>query len=191
MGRRSMSQVEEEAQLAARVTSLVAQGWSKAEIARMLDISSRRVYRVIERTQKRLPVENTKAHREVQLLRYERLLEACQAVLVANHVVVSNGHVVRQVALDDEGRVIWDPVLGPGGVPRLDDAGNPVFEERKVPIEDHGAVLEAVAEMRKIEADIMKLLGTPTPVKQAVELQHVAYEITGVDMSAVMGTNLT
>jgi hypothetical protein len=169
---------------------LTSQGYSKAEIGRLVGCSVSTVRRVIERAAKRIPAENTKSYRELQLLRYERLMEACQTVLAANHVVVSNGHVVRQVALDDEGKVIWDPVLGPDGLQRHDLDGNPVFEERKVPLEDHAAVLEAVAEMRKIEAEIMKLLGTQTPVKQAVELQHVAYEITGVDMSAVMGTNI-
>jgi hypothetical protein len=153
----------------------------------MLGITKQQVGRILERVKKRIPAEDAKQWRQVQLLRYERLLEACQSVLDAHHVVVSNGHVVQQKVLDDDGKPIWDTVYGPDGEPITNDKGEHRVEMRMVPLEDHGAVLEAIAEMRKIESEIAKLLGTQTPVKQAVELQHVEYTINGVDLDAVLG----
>lgn len=185
--KRSLSPIEAEAQRIARVMQFSAQGYTQREIARMLGVSQSTVKRDIERTRKRIAADDTKQWRQVQLLRYERLLEACQSVLDAHHVVVSNGHVVQQKVLDDEGKPIWDPVYGPDGEPITNDDGQVRVEMRMVPLEDHGAVLEAVAEMRKIETEIAKLLGTQTPVKQAVELQHVEYTINGVDLDAVLG----
>lgn len=164
-----------------------AQGYSHRETARLMGISESTVRRVVERVQKRIPAEDAKQWRQVQLLRLERLMEACQAVLAANHVVVSNGQIVQQYVKDDEGRPIWDPVYGPDGGQLVDSKGNLRVEQRRVPLEDHAAVLEAVAEMRKIEVEIMKLIGTQVQVKQAVELQHVNYVIEGVDMDKVIG----
>lgn len=164
-----------------------AQGYSHRETARLMGISESTVRRVVERVQKRIPAEDAKQWRQVQLLRLERLMEACQAVLTANHVVVSNGQIVQQYVKDDEGKPIWDPMYGPNGEPLVDSKGNLRVEQRRVPLEDHAAVLEAVAEMRKIEVEIMKLIGTQVQVKQAVELQHVNYVIEGVDMDKVIG----
>lgn len=164
-----------------------AQGYTPRETARLMGISESTVRRIIERVKKRIPAEDTKQWRQVQLLRLERLMEACQSVLTANHVVVSNGVIVREVVLDDEGKVVWDPVLDAAGEQRTNHEGELMWQERKRPLLDHGAVLDAVAEMRKIEVEIAKLLGTPVAVKQAVELQHVNYTIEGVDMDIVTG----
>lgn len=184
---RALSPIEADAQRTARVMQFQAQGYSHRETARLMGISESTVRRVVERVQKRIPAEDAKQWRQVQLLRLERLMEACQAVLAANHVVVSNGQIVQQYVKDDEGRPIWDPVYGPDGGQLVDSKGNLRVEQRRVPLEDHAAVLEAVAEMRKIEVEIMKLIGTQVQVKQAVELQHVNYVIEGVDMDKVIG----
>lgn len=187
---RAQSPAELEAKRTAEVLSLSAQGYTQREIGRQVGISQSSVRRYLERVQKRIPADDLKQWRAVQLLRYERLMAASQAVLDAHHVVVSNGVVVRVLARDDEGKVIWDPVLGPDGEQRTNDAGEPLFEERRVPLQDQGPILEAVAELRKLEVEVSKLLGTQTPVKQAVEVQHVDYTITGVDMSKITGANL-
>ncbi len=184
---RVLSPTEAEAQRIARVLDLQARGYNVAETARLLEISQSTVRRDLQRAQRRIPAEDAKQWRQVQLLRLERLMEACQSVLTANHVVVSNGVIVRETVLDDDGKVIWDPVLGPAGEQRTNSDGELLWQERKRPLLDHGAVLEAVAEMRKLEAEIAKLLGTQVQVKQAVELQHVNYTIEGVDMSKVIG----
>jgi hypothetical protein len=169
--------------------ALSAQGYSTGEIARQLGCAPSTVNRDRERVKKRVPASDAKQWRQVQLLRLERSLAALNAVLEARHVVVSNGHVVSQYVFDEDGKPVWDPVYGPDGVQLTDSDGAPRFEQRKVPLEDHGVVLETIAEMRKIEDSIMKLLGTQTPVKQAVEVQHVSYAIEGgVDMSKVFGT---
>lgn len=184
---RALSPIEADAQRTARVMQFQAQGYSHRETARLMGISESTVRRVVERVQKRIPAEDAKQWRQVQLLRLERLMEACQAVLAANHVVVSNGQIVQQYVKDDEGKPIWDPMYGPDGEPLTDSEGNLRVEQRRVPLEDHAAVLEAVAEMRKIEVEIMKLIGTQVQVKQSVELQHVNYVIEGVDMDKVIG----
>ncbi len=172
----------------ARVVELVARGYSKTEIAEMLGVQRNTIAQDLRRLERRVPAEDAKQWRQIQLLRYERLLEACQAVLSAHHIAVSNGRVVTQYVFGEDGKPIWDPVWLPDGTQRHDDDGNPVVVQRTQPVEDSAPILEAVAEMRKIEDAIAKLLGTPVPVKQLAELQHVAYAIEGVDMTKVLGT---
>lgn len=167
---------------------MTAQGYSRTEIARELGISNQQVRRLAERVARRIPADNAKHWRELQLLEYERLKRALEGVLEANHVVVSNGHIVHQYAVDDEGKPIWDPVYGPGGEQLTDDEGNLRVEQRKIPLRDNGVVMEAAAELRKINAEVTKLLGLAIQPKQTVEVQHVNYTITGVDMGKVLGT---
>lgn len=188
---RKLLPIEQEAKYAAQIFDLTGQGYTQAETARIMGISAIRVRRILERVANRKPEADLAHWRRVQLLNLERAKQAVLSVLEAHHVVVSNGVVVREDVLDDDGNVIWDPVLGPRGEQVTDADGRPRYERRKVALTDHSAVLEAVAEMRKIEDSIMKLLGTQQPVKQQVELQHVAYEIKGVDMSKVTGANRT
>lgn len=182
--------MEMEAKYAADIFALRSQGYTLREVARMLELTPRKVERVIERTAALKPLDDVAHWRKGQLLHYERLKQACIDVLEANHVVVSNGVIVREAVLDDEGKPIWDPVYGPDGVQLMDSDGKPRVEQRKVALLDHTAVLEAAAELRKIEVEISKLLGTQMPVKQALEVQHVDYTINGVDMSKVTGANL-
>lgn len=186
---RALLPLEVEAQRIARVLDLQARGYTVLETARMLGCSQSTVRRDLVRVQKRIPAEDAKQWRAVQLLRLERLMEACQAVLSAGHVVVSNGQVVRRRVFDDEGNPLWDNVYGPTGNMLHGPDGQPLVEHRTEPIEDQGPILEAVAEMRKIEAEIAKLLGTQVAVKQAVEVQHVDYVIEGADMSKILGTD--
>lgn len=187
---RSMSPREVNAQRMADVMAYSAQGYSHREIGRLLGVSHTTVRRDIERVEKRIPAESTKDWRKVHALRLERLMEACQAVLTANHVVVSNGQVVRRRVFDDEGKPLWDKVYGPTGQVLKGPDGEDLVEHRTEPVIDQGPILEAVAEMRKIEVELMKLLGTPIPVKQAVEVQHVDYTINGVDMGKVIGADI-
>lgn len=169
---------------------LVGQGYTRTEAARMLDISPTRGARLLKRVNDRTAATNVDHYRTVQLLSLERLKQACLSVLEANHVVVSNGHIVHEYVLDSDGKPIWDPVYGPDGEQVVDDQGNLLVEQRRAPLADHGAVLEAARELRKIEDSIMKLLGTATPVKQTVEVQQVDYVIKGVDLSKTLGLNL-
>lgn len=187
---RALSPIEVNAQRIARVTQFHAQGYNPREIGRLLEISESTVRRDLRRVTERVAADDVKQWRTVQLLRLERLLEACQAVLSAQHVVVSNGTVVTEKVFDDDGKPVWVDVHGPTGEVLHGSDGKPLVEQMRRPLEDHGAVLEAVAEMRKIEAEIAKLLGTQTPVKQAVEVQHVDYTINGVDLDKVTGKNL-
>jgi DNA-binding CsgD family transcriptional regulator len=189
---RSLSPAEIQARRTARVLQLSAQGYSQAQIARQIGCSISMVGRDIERVKKRTTAADAAEWRQVQLLRLERSLEALESVLAARHIVVSNGHVVSQYVLDEDGKPIWDPVYGPDGEQLTDNDGALRVEQRKVPLEDHGVVLETIAEMRKIEDSIMKLLGTQRVVKQEVEVQHVSYSIEGdgVDMSKILGHNL-
>jgi DNA-binding CsgD family transcriptional regulator len=186
---RTLSPSEEFSQRIAMVMQLQAQGYSVPETARLIGCAESTVRRDIKRAERRVPAENTKQWRQVQMLQLERLYAACEAVLIANHVVVSNGVMVQQVVRDDEGKIVWDPVLAPDGTQKLDLDGQPQFEARKEPLADHGAVLETIAEMRKLQAEMTKLLGTQAVVKQAVEVQHVDYTINGTDMSKVLGLN--
>jgi AraC-like DNA-binding protein len=186
---RPLSSRERDAKHAAVIFEMSAQGYSNSEIARELGLSYQQVTRIAKRTAARTPAEDAKHWRKLQLLEYERLKRAVEAVLEAHHVVVSNGHVVHQYAVDEEGKPIWDPVWGPDGKQLVDDQGNLRVEQRRIPLRDNGVVMEAVAELRKINTQISKLLGLDMPVKQTVEVQQVNYTIAGVDMSKVTGAN--
>lgn len=188
--RRKFNAMEMEAKYAADIFALRGQGYTLREVARLLDLTPRRVENIIARTAALKPLDDVAHWRKGQLLHYERLKQACIGVLEANHVVVSNGVIVREAVLDDEGKPVWDPVYGPDGEPITNDKGEIRVEQRKVALLDHAAVLEAAAELRKIEVEISKLLGTQMPVKQALEVQHVDYTINGVDVSKVTGANL-
>ena len=48
-------------------------------------------------------------------------------------------------------------------------------------------MLDVIAELRKVNEAISKLLGLAIQPKQTVEVQHVQYAIEGVDMSKTLG----
>lgn len=186
---RSLSSREQDAKYAAAIFEMSAQGYGNTEIARILEIKggAQQVRRIAARTNKRIPAEDAAHWRKVQLLEYERMKRALEDLLEARHIVVSNGHIVSQYALDDEGKPIWDPVYGPDGEQLEDSNGDLRVEQRKIPLQDNGVVLEVIAELRKVNEAISKLLGLAIQQKQTVEVQHVQYAIDGVDMSKVLG----
>lgn len=182
---------EKDAKLAAAAFEMSGQGYNQREIARELGLTAAQLSRLLQRVAARIPAEDAKHWRNVQLLEYERLKRALEDVLEANHVVVSNGHVVTQYVYDEDGKPIWDVVYGTDGEPKTNSDGEIEVRQRQVPLRDNAVVLDAVAELRKVNEAISKLLGLAIQQKQTLEVQHVEYTITGVDMSKVTGANLT
>ena len=188
---RPLSAREQDAKLAASAFEMSGQGYTQAEIARMLGLTPQKLSKLMKRVAARVPAEDAGHWRKVQLLEYERLKRALEGVLDAHHVVVSNGHVVTQYVFDDEGKPVWDVVYGTDGEPKTNSDGEIEVRQRQTPLRDNAVVLDAVAELRKVNEAISKLLGLAIQQKQTVEVQHVEYTITGVDMSKLTGANIT
>ena len=186
---RSLSLREQDAKYAAAIFEMSAQGYNNAEIARILEVpgGAQKLRRIAERTTRRIPAEDAGHWRKVQLLEYERMKRALEDLLEARHIVVSNGHIVSQYVFGEDGKPIWDPVYGPDGEQVTDSQGNLRVEQRRIPLQDNGVVLDVIAELRKVNEAISKLLGLGIQQKQTVEVQHVQYAIEGVDMSKILG----
>lgn len=184
---RPLSSRETDAKLAAQIFEMSGQGYTNAEIGRELGMSRQMVHKIANRTAKRIPAEDASHWRKVQLLEYERMKRALEDLLEARHIVVSNGHIVSQYVFDEDGKPIWDPVYGPDGEQAVDGEGNLRVEQRRIPLQDNGVVLDVIAELRKVNEAISKLLGLGIQQKQTVEVQHVQYAIEGVDMNKTLG----
>lgn len=105
--------------------------------------------------------------------RLDRLHEKVTEVLNRHHVTVSGGKIVYE------------------DIPVLDDHGQPVLDERGVPLTrpgkpllDDAPVIKAAAELRQIEAERAKLNGTYAPVQATIN-GEIKFEILGVDMGTL------
>lgn len=122
---------------------LRAQGWSHQKIANELGYAtpsgaSRAVSRALARTW-REPADEAKA---LVLHDLNRMKAEAWAVLETDHVVISNGRIVRRMT-------------------GVDDNGDPTYEE----IRDDGPTLEAIDRILKINAEIAKVQGLYAPTR--------------------------
>jgi hypothetical protein len=107
-------------------------------------------------------------YREQQIAQLEQLKERMQGVLDRQHVHISNGSVVRDSPLDENGDPMIDPNTGQ------------LFAGEV--ITDDGPLVQAAMALLKIEVQLAKLTGTESAIKTEVT-GKVNYVIEGVDMS--------
>lgn len=143
-----------------KVIEAVRQGHSFREIAALMGLSKSQVHRLFRAGLDRIPAENVQAYREEQLADLEVARQVVMDVLAAEHVVVSNGHIVK-------------PITG------VDEDGNYIYGD---PLNDDGPALAAVDRLLKIQERQARILGSDAQEK--VELSGgVTYRIVGVDPS--------
>lgn len=139
----------------------VKDGWMLKDIAAGLGISKGAAHEAVERGLRgtRDATEESKERsRNIQRARLERAQDAAMAVLEATHVTVSFGKVITLT----------------------DDDGN------KIPLTDHGPILQAIDRIVKISESFRKLESLDQPIKvdatvteasrQDIELQEMVNE---------------
>jgi hypothetical protein len=126
-------------------------GTSFIQIAKSLGYSDTYVKKLYRMALKSIIVEKVEDVRKLEMAKLDRLEQEVVAVLKSFHVVISNGEVVRDLLLDDNG----NPILG--------DDGQPIRQR----IKDDMPVLAAVDRALKIMARRARLLGLDAPQKIA------------------------
>lgn len=141
-----------------RVVEAVRQGHSFREIAELMGLSKSQAHRLFRAGLDRIPADNVQAYREEQLADLALARQVVMDVLAAEHVVVSQGHIVK-------------PITG------VDADGNHEYGE---PLFDDGPVLAAVDRLVKIQERQARILGSDADEK--INLSgDLHYRLTGVD----------
>lgn len=158
------------AQRDAEAARLRARGYSYRKIAAELGIEVSNAYEMVRRALREVVAEAAEDARQMELERYDAILERLEgleetvkAVLSRKHYVFSNGRLMYLNPDDPE------------------------------PLEDDDVVLRAVVQLRGLEDQRLKvsvaraeLLGLKIPVKQEIELNAgVEYRIIGVNIGAL------
>ncbi|MBO3751548.1 hypothetical protein J5X84_36210 [Streptosporangiaceae bacterium NEAU-GS5] len=156
------------AQRDAEACRLRSQNLTYQQIADHLGIARTTAYESVQRALAETVREAADERRALELMQLDEMARAVRAVLERQHLVVSQGKVVRL------------------GMPYVDEeTGRAAVDEgRGEPLEDDAPVLQAVDRLLKIQERRAKLLGLDIPVKQQVEVDGgIRYEIVGVDLS--------
>lgn len=174
-----------ELEKAGRALELRKRGLTYAQIAAEMGYADGAgAHKAVQAALRGLVTEMTLDADELRRLELERLDQAEAAVwrvLEREHVTVSQGRVVRQWVLDEDGHPI---VL-------TDDQGNTVYDadDRPVyqeePVLDDDPVLRAVDRLIKIQGRRAALLGLDAPQK-IEQAGSVTYQITGVDPDKIV-----
>lgn len=143
-----------------RAADLHGQGWSYARIAAELGFGNRQAaYDSVMRAFEMIPTPGAKHAKRVDLERIDRLIEKNWEALERQHVMVSNGRVVRRRTGDqvnEDGALVLDADGKPLGVYQdvLDDG----------PIAVHATVILRLIERRE------KIFGYGAPAMSRVEV---------------------
>ena len=148
----------------AELVKLRREGWTFEAIGARFDFTRQFAHKRYWQLMKEHVASEVSEYRAEQLDRYDWLIREAVAVLGRDHVVISQGRVMRE------------------GKPEIDEeSGEAVIREgHGSPLLDDGPKLAAIREIRAIEAQRTELLGTKTPVK--VEIgggTTVRYELPG------------
>lgn len=135
-----------------RILAYRREGWSYQNIGDKYNVSWKYIHKLHKKALKEIIIDDVTTHRkeqmEVLLAAQKVAMEAMQRV----HLLVSSGHVVRDVQ-DDE-------------------FGNPCLDENKKPIlvrlTDPSVNLAAIDKVIKIQERISRLLGLDAPTKTAL-----------------------
>jgi hypothetical protein len=133
----------ETAEKMARVVELRRRKLTFQQIGDELGHSRQWCHTLYERALADIPASSVHAHRLEMLDDLNEAEAAVLAVLRANHVVVSNGHIVSEVTGQD-------------------DDGRPIYGE---PLTDHGPVLDAARTLAVLQARRAKLTGADAPTQ--------------------------
>lgn len=157
------------AQRDARAAEMAALGYSYSKIAAELGIAKTTAHDAVRKAmQETVAVPGAEA-RAASIRRYEAMRDAVLEVLEREHITVSQGKIIFERVLDEDGR------------PEILDYnpdGQPIYLEH--PLLDDAPVLQAVDRLIKIEQALARLEGWEADTK--INLTGgVRYEIVGID----------
>lgn len=143
-----------------KAAELRGQGYSFQRIADELGFASKgHAHEAVMRAYAEIPSEETEQAKRLDLERIDRLIEHAWAIMLRDHVTVSQGRVVgKRIGWerDDDGSIIRD------------GEGNPVglYED----VLDDGPALAAIRELRGLLERRAKIIGYEAPARARVEV---------------------
>jgi hypothetical protein len=150
----------------AKVVALRRQRLSFEAIGQELGVTRQRAWTIYQDAVASVPVADVELHRLEMLEQLDEAERAVLAVLHANHIVVSNGHVVSEI-------VGHHPLFTDEGEAHP-QAGEPIYGE---PLTDHGPVLDAARTLVAIQARKAKLVGADAAVKTELNQTITSYQV--------------
>ena len=145
----------------AEAAALRASGRTFDQIAAELRFSSRaKAYEAVQRAYADIPYEGVEEARRLDLERIDRLIGHCWAVMLREHLTISQGRIVGK-------RVGWERDEATGEVLRDGDgAPVPVYED----ILDDGPGMTAVREIRGLLERRARITGYDAPARSRIEV---------------------
>ena len=143
-----------------RAAELRGQGWGFQRIADELGYASKgKAHDAVMRAFAEIPSEESEHAKRLDLERIDRLIEHAWAIMLRDHVTVSQGRVVGKVVGVERDE---------GGAPLFDGDGKPVliYED----ILDDGPALAAIREIRGLLERRAKIIGYEAPSRSRVEV---------------------
>lgn len=127
-------------------------GWSFPRCAMELGISQGWAYKLYKDAMRQIVEPGVKEVRDLELARLDGMVEECYNILNSEFYLVNGGKVVRDVVVDDDGKVV------------LDDDQQPKFMR----VRDYHIKLAAVDRLVKLSERRARLLGLDAPTKTAL-----------------------
>lgn len=150
----------------AKVVALRRQRLSFEQIGHELGVTRQRAWAIYQDAVASVPVADVELHRLEMLEQLDEAEAAVLKVLHANHVVVSNGHVVSEI-------VDQHPLTDAEGNPHP-KAGEPIYGD---PLIDHGPILDAARTLVALQARRAKLTGSDAAVKTELNQTITSYQV--------------
>lgn len=151
----------------AKVVALRRQRLSFEQIGHELRVTRQRAWAIYQDAVASVPVADVELHRLEMLEQLDEAERAVLAVLHANHVMVSNGHVVSEIV---DHFPLFDEATGephPKG-------GEPIYGD---PLTDHGPILDAARTLVALQARKAKLVGADAAVKTELNQTITSYQV--------------
>lgn len=149
----------------AKACRMKERGLTYQEIADEMGYADRSgAFRAVKRALRSVQVEAATDLRKIMLAQMDDQFKVAFDIANRKHPLVA-GKDAKIVF-----RSVVTPVLGPDGLPSIDDRGNAVTTTERVMVDDPRPVLAALAEMRQIMVRKSKLLGLDAPSKSRVEV---------------------
>lgn len=127
-------------------------GWSFPRCAMELGITQGYAYKLYKEAMRQIVEPGVKEVRDLELTRLDGMTEECYNILEAEFYLVNGGKVVRDVVVDEDGKVV------------LDDDQQP----KLMRVRDYHIKLAAMDRLLKIGERRARLLGLDAPTKTAL-----------------------
>lgn len=163
-----------------KAAELRGQGFSFDRIADDLGFASRgKAHEAVMRAYAEIPSEATEQAKRLDLERIDRLIEHAWAIMLRDHVTVSQGRIVGKVIGVERDE---------NGAPLTDHDGKPVliYED----ILDDGPALAAIREIRGLLERRAKIIGYDAPARSRVEvITEDAFDAQMAELEAQVAAN--